>query len=97
MGRDNTVQVSSDGLSVVAAMAAASGGLRTAILTLAECHGGKPGPWLDQLEADLVRDTKNMVINGAAMEAEAAAVRYALENLTAVMGNVRRRLEGSQT
>ncbi len=95
MGQENSVPVSEDGLSVVAAMAAANGGLHQVILALAAGHGGKSGPWLDQLEADLLRDTKSIVCEGASYEAEAEAIEYALENLRGVMDNVRRRLESA--
>jgi hypothetical protein len=95
MRQGNSVHVSEDGLSVVAAMAAANGGLQRALITLAAGHGGKAGPWLDEFEAILIRDTKNMVFEGSGIEEEAAAVRYALENLDAVMNNVRERLSGT--
>lgn len=97
MGQGNTVHVSSDDLSVVVAMAAANGGLHQAILALAACHGGKSGPWLDELEATLLRDTKNIVFEGVSIEDEAEAVAYALENLRGVMGNVRQRLESANS
>ncbi len=93
MGQGNSVHVSEDGLSVVAAMAAANGGLQRALLTLAVGHGGKAGPWLDEFEATIIRDTKNMVFEGAGIEDEATAVEYALENLDVVMNNVRQCLE----
>lgn len=95
MGQENSVPVSQDGLSVVAAMAAANGGLHHTILALAAGHDGKSGPWLDQLEADLLRDTKNIVFEGASYEDAAEAIEYALENLKGVIGNVRRRLESA--
>ncbi len=95
MGQENSVPVSEDGLSVVAAMAAANGGLHQTILALAAGYGGKSGPWLDQLEADLLRDTKNIVFEGASYEAEAEAIAYALANLRSVIGNVRQRLESA--
>jgi hypothetical protein len=92
MGSETTVRVSSDGLSVVTALAAATNGLQQTILALAACHGGRSGPWLDELEARLVRDTKNTVFNGATMEAEAAAVEFALENIRVAVAGARRRL-----
>jgi hypothetical protein len=92
MGSETTVRVSSEGLSVVTALAAATSGLQQTIVALAACHGGKSGPWLAELEASLVRDTKNIVFNGASIEAEAAAVEFALETIRVALANVRRRL-----
>lgn len=97
MSPGKTVHVSSDGLSVVAAMAAANGGLHQALFSLAACHGGKSGPWLDELEANLLRDTKNIVFEGVSFEDEAEAVAFALENLRGVLSNVRERLESAST
>jgi hypothetical protein len=93
MSQEDSVPVSEDELSVVAAMAAVNSGLHQTILALAAGHGGKSGPWLDQLEADLLRDTKNIVFEGASYEAEAEAIEYALENLRGVIGIVRQRLD----
>jgi len=91
--QETTVNLSgAEGLGIVTALAAATGGLQQTILALAACHGGKAGPWLDDLEAKLVRDTKNIVFNGASVEAEAAAVEFALRNLRTAMDNVRRHL-----
>lgn len=97
MGQGNSVHVSEDGLSVVVAMAASNGGLQKALLALASCQGGKVGPWLDEIEADIVRDTKNMVFEGVGIDEEAAAVRYALENLASVTRHVRQTLDGAST
>jgi hypothetical protein len=92
MAGGTTVRVSSDGLSVVTALAAATCSLQQTIVALAACHGGTSGPWLDELEARLVRDTKNIVFDGASIEAEAAAVEFALENIRVALANVRQRL-----
>lgn len=81
-----------DGLALVTALASASGGLQLAIAALAQHHGGKKGPWLDELEARMIKETKNIVFNGASMDAEAAAVRCALANLTNVFATARKRL-----
>ena len=97
MAQGSSFHVSDDGLSVVAAMAAVNGGLQRTLIALAACHGGKSGPWLDELETMIIRSTKNMVFEGAGIEDEAVAVRYALDNLEAVMSNVRQQLDGTST
>ena len=93
MRQETTVNLAgTEGLSIVTALAATTGGLQQTILALAACHEGKAGTWLDELEASLVRDTKNIIFNGASIEAEAAAVEFALHNLETMMASVRRHL-----
>ncbi len=81
-----------DTLGVITALAATTSGLQQAVLALASCHGGKGGPWIDELEARLIRDTKNVVFKGTSIEAEAAAVRCALTNLEGIFATVRKQL-----
>ena len=76
-------------LKSLAALAATTGALYQTLLALASAHGGKDGPWLDQLEAQFARDAKNISFTGTSMEAEAEAVEAALANLTLVMTKVR--------
>src|SRR3712207_6526792 len=85
MGQRLRIKVSTDNLRLVTALAVTTNALRKSILTLAACHGGTAGPWLEKLETELIRDTENVVFDGASMEAEAAAVEYALHHLKAVL------------
>ena len=78
---------------MVATLAATTGALHQSLMSLATCHGGKAGPWLDQLKGSMVRQTKNMTFTGTNMEAETAAVEAALRNLKQVFDRVRQKLQ----
>ncbi len=93
VGQETTIRVSADGLSAVTALAATTAGLQQTLCALAQAHGGRGGIWLDDLEEQLVRDAKNIVFNGASMEAEADAVDFAVTNLRMAIDAVRQRLD----
>jgi hypothetical protein len=54
------------------------------------------GQWLDDLEATIVRSTKNMTFVGVSIETEAPAVEAALANVRRVFDSVRKRLRPGQ-
>jgi len=64
---------------------------------VARAQGLNGAAWLDQLEVQFVRNTKNMTFTGCSMDAEAASVEAALANLktitTAVRAQMARRHE----
>lgn len=84
-------------LNLITSFIASRGALYETLLALAACHGGQDGPWLDELEASFIRNTKNVNFSGVRMEAETAAVEAALRNLQMVVGSVRRRLHQGST
>src|SRR4051812_50122442 len=71
-------------LKLTAALAATSGALHQTLLTVAKAQGMNGAAWLDQLEAQFVRNTKNMTFTGCSMDAEPAAVEAALVNLKTI-------------
>src|SRR5215207_7393529 len=74
-------------LKLTAALAATSDALHQTLLARAQ---GVNGPaWLDQLEAQFVRNTKNMTFTGCSMDAETGAVEAALSNLKTITTAVR--------
>src|SRR5215210_3498188 len=77
------------GLKLTAALAATSGALLQTLLAVAKAQGVNGAAWLDQLEAQFMRNTKNMTFTGCPMEAEAAAVEAALGNLKMITTAVR--------
>ena len=79
-------------LKLTAALAATTGALNHSLLALASTQGNQAGPWLDGLEAQFIKATKNMDFKGVPMEAEASAVEAALANMRLVISNVRRQL-----
>src|SRR5215212_7215844 len=84
-------------LTLTAVLAATSGALHQTLLAVARAQGVNGAAWLDQLEAQFVRNTKNITFTGCSMDAEAAAVEAALANLktitTAVRAQIARRHE----
>src|SRR3954453_19181588 len=68
-------------LALTAVLAARSGAFHQPLLAVARAQGVNGAAWLDQLEAQFVRNTKNMTFTGCSMDAEAAAVEAALANL----------------
>jgi hypothetical protein len=76
-------------LKLAATLAATSGALHQTLLAVARAQGVNGGAWLDQLEAQFIRNTKNMTFTGCPMDAEAGAVEAALTNLKAIMTAVR--------
>ena len=89
MAGSTTPTNATSALSTVATLAATTGAFHQTLMVLAACHGGKDGPWLDQLEASMVRQTQNMTFNGTSMEDETEAVEAALGNLKQVFDRVR--------
>jgi hypothetical protein len=79
-------------LHLATALVATTGALHQSLFALSAAHGGKAGPWLDQLEARLIRDAKNMTFTGTSIDAETAAVDAAVSNLRLVFGRVRQKL-----
>ena len=65
-------------LKLTAALAATSGALHQTLLAVARAQGVNGAAWLDQLEAQFVRNTKNMTFTGCSMDAETGAVEAAL-------------------
>jgi hypothetical protein len=56
---------------------------------VARAQGVNGANWLDQLEAQFIRVSKNMTFTGCAMDAEAGAVEAALSNLKTITTAVR--------
>ncbi len=76
-------------LKLAAALAATSGALHQALSAVVRAQGVNGLGCLDQLEAQFVRNTKNMTFTGCSMDAEAAAVEAALANLKTITRAVR--------
>jgi hypothetical protein len=76
-------------LKLTAALAATSGALHQTLLAVVRAQGVNGSAWLDQLEAQFIRNTKNMTFTGCSMDAESAAVEAALANLKAITTAVR--------
>jgi hypothetical protein len=76
-------------LNLVATLAATSGALHQTLLAVIRAQGVNGAAWLDKLEAQFIRNTKNMSFTGCPMEAEAGAVEAALRNLKAITTAVR--------
>jgi len=76
-------------LKLTAALAATSGALHQTLLAVARAQGVNGAAWLDQLEAQFVRNTKNMTFTGCSMDAETGAVEAALSNLKTITTAVR--------
>ncbi len=76
-------------LKLTAALAATSGALHQTLLAVTKAQGVNGAAWLDQLEAQFIRNTKNMTFTGTAMEAETEAVEAALMNLRTITTAVR--------
>jgi hypothetical protein len=73
-------------------LVATTGALYKTLFALSAAHGGQPGSWLDELEAGLIRDVKNMTFTGTPIEAETAAVDAAMRNVRHVFASVRKKL-----
>jgi hypothetical protein len=68
------------------------GAFRATVAELAQFHEGKPGPWLDELEKNLIREAKGTVTEGIAIEADAEAVQLGVDVLQAALDATRARL-----
>lgn len=66
--------------------------LRTTLETLAEVHGSKGGPWLDELEKRLIRDAKGTIGEGIPIQDEAAGIGLGIDVLQAILDVVRENL-----
>jgi len=73
----------------VAALAGTSGALQQTLMALANCHGGRSGEWLDELETTIVRNIENMTSRGAPTQ----AVEVALGSVNRAFANVRKSLK----
>ena len=82
-------------LKLTAALAATSGALHQTLLAVARAQGVNGAAWLDQLEAQFVRNTKNMSFTGCSMDAETGAVEAALSNLKTITTAVRAQMARS--
>ena len=82
-------------LKLTAALAATSGALHQTLLAVLRAQGVNGAAWLDQLEAQFVRNTKNMTFTGCSMDAEAGAVEAALANLKTITTAVREQIARS--
>src|SRR3954465_60345 len=76
-------------LTLTAVLAASSGALHQTLLAVVRAQGVNGAAWLDQLEAQFVRNTKNMSFTGCSMDAEVGAVEAALSNLKTITTAVR--------
>ena len=84
-------------LKLTAALAATSGALHQTLLAVARAQGVNGAKWLDQLEAQFVRNTKNMTFTGCSMDAEAGAVEAALSNLKTITTAARAQIARSSS
>jgi hypothetical protein len=69
------------------------GGLDRALQELAHFHGGKPGPWLDEIEAEVMRGIKTVVVEGLDITIEANALNAALATASMFFTEFRAGLE----
>ena len=76
-------------LKLAATLAATSGALHQTLLAITQAQGVNGSACLDQLEAQFIRNTKNMTFTGISMEAETEAVEAALTNLRTITTAVR--------
>ena len=71
------------------------GGLDRALQELARFHGSKPGPWLDEIEAEVTRGIKTLVVEGLDITIEANALNVALATASMFFTGFRAQLESS--
>jgi hypothetical protein len=69
------------------------GGLDRALQELARFHRGKPGPWLDEIEAEVMRGIKTVVVEGLDITIEANALNAALTTASMFFTEFRAGLE----
>lgn len=67
-----------DTATLIAVLSAALDAFKVTLLELSRLHGNKPGPWLDQLEAKVLRSIKNTVSEGTTLDEEAAMMPHAI-------------------
>ncbi|EJL57973.1 hypothetical protein PMI09_00678 [Rhizobium sp. CF122] len=70
--------------NLAAALAAMQHSLRTTIEAIPQIDSSQQD-WLDQLEANLIREAKGTVADGIAIGEEAAAIRFGIEVLQATL------------
>jgi hypothetical protein len=68
-------------------------GFFTALAELAKHHDNQVGPWLDQIEADVMSGLKGSVVEGVGMKVEADAMVKAVRELEAFFKDFRESLE----
>jgi hypothetical protein len=69
------------------------GGLDRALHELAHFHDGKPGAWLDEIEAEVMRGIKTVVVEGLDITIEANALNAALATASMFFTEFRAGLE----
>ncbi|WP_092148122.1 hypothetical protein [Bradyrhizobium sp. NFR13] len=71
---------------------ALSGAIDTLLTRLAEHHGNANGPWLDELEQEILREAKSTVAEGVQIEVEAEGMKIGVDLLDALIKRARFRL-----
>ncbi|MGY4364061.1 hypothetical protein ACVW1A_000126 [Bradyrhizobium sp. LB1.3] len=66
--------------------------IMTLLDKLAETHGDRPGPWLDEIEKTLIRDAKGTVTEDIHVVTEARGMGLGVEAITALIQRLRRKL-----
>ena len=77
---------------MASALIAVQKGFRTLLEKLSEQHGGKDGPWFDELEGVLIRDAKGTVTEGSAKDADGDLVKFGVDILQSTLHSFRRTL-----
>ena len=67
-------------------------GLSLALKKLAQHYNNEPGPWLDEIEAEVFNDIKSIVPEGLDITVEANALKAALAAASAFFGEFREAL-----
>ena len=68
------------------------GALERVLQNLAHFHGGKPGPWLDEIEAQTLNSIKTLVVEGLDITIEANALNAGLETVSLFFAQFRAEL-----
>jgi hypothetical protein len=73
-------------------IAALGPAVRTLLDKLAEAHGNKAGPWLDEIEKIIITEAKGTISEDIPIETEASGMGLGIESLNALIQSLRRRL-----
>jgi hypothetical protein len=68
------------------------GALERVLRNLAHFHGGKPGPWLDEIEEETLNGIKTLVVEGLDITIEANALNAGLETVSLFFAQFRAEL-----
>ena len=68
------------------------GALEKALRNLAHFHGDKPGPWLDEIEAETMNGIETLVVEGLDITIEANALKAGLATVSAFFTQLRAEL-----